>query len=86
MEKKDTKQERIDYLKENGYPAYTTSAGWLGYSDDKMRRLCREAKEAGFDHMKIKVESDLKDDMRRAANVREEIGPDLRLMMDANWD
>ena len=88
MEKEDTKQERIEYLKENGYPAYTTSAGWLGYSDDKMRRLCREAKEAGFDHMKIKVGSDLKDDMRRAAIVREEIGPDLRLMMDANqkWD
>ncbi len=87
-EKADSKQERIDKLKEDGYPAYTTSAGWLGYSDDKMRRLCREAKEAGFDHMKIKVGSDLKDDMRRAAIIREEIGPDLRLMMDANqkWD
>ncbi|SDM19517.1 L-fuconate dehydratase [Kriegella aquimaris] len=87
-EKADSKQERIDKLKEDGYPAYTTSAGWLGYSDDKMRRLCCEAKEAGFDHMKIKVGSDLKDDMRRAAIIREEIGPDLRLMMDANqkWD
>ena len=72
----------------NGYPAYTTSAGWLGYSDEKMRRLCREAKAEGFKHMKIKVGSDLKDDLRRAAIIREEIGDDLRLMMDANqkWD
>ncbi|SDM03992.1 L-fuconate dehydratase [Kriegella aquimaris] len=87
-EKESSKQERIAKLKQDGYPAYTTSAGWLGYSDDKMRRLCREAKEAGFDHMKIKVGSDLQDDMRRAAIIREEIGPDLRLMMDANqkWD
>ncbi len=86
--KEASKQERIDKLLRNGYPAYTTSAGWLGYSDDKMRRLCREAKAEGFDHIKIKVGSDLKDDMRRAAIIREEIGPDLRLMMDANqkWD
>ena len=72
----------------NGYPAYTTSAGWLGYSDEKMRRLCKEAKAEGFKHMKIKVGSDLKDDMRRAAIIREEIGEDLQLMMDANqkWD
>ncbi len=84
----NSKQERIDYLLKRGYPAYTTSAGWLGYSDEKMRHLCREAKAAGFDHMKIKVGSDLKDDMRRSAIIREEIGPDLRLMMDANqkWD
>lgn len=83
-----SKQERINHLKDKGYPAYTTSAGWLGYSDDKMRRLCREAKAAGFDHMKIKVGSDLQDDMRRAGIIREEIGSDLRLMMDANqkWD
>jgi len=83
-----TKQERIDELLKNGYPAYTTSAGWLGYSDDKMRRLCREAKAEGFKHMKIKVGSDLQDDMRRAAIIREEIGDDLQLMMDANqkWD
>ena len=83
-----TKQQRIDNLLANGYPAYTTSAGWLGYSDDKMRRLCREAKVSGFKHMKIKVGSDLKDDMRRAAIIREEIGTDLKLMMDANqkWD
>jgi len=83
-----TKQERIEELLQNGYPAYTTSAGWLGYSDDKMRRLCQEAKTEGFKHMKIKVGADLQDDMRRAAIIREEIGDDLQLMMDANqkWD
>jgi len=87
-EKESSKQERIDNLLEKGYPAYTTSAGWLGYSDNKMRRLCKEAKEQGFKHMKIKVGSDLNDDMRRAAIIREEIGDDLKLMMDANqkWD
>jgi L-fuconate dehydratase len=83
-----TKQERINKLLQNGYPAYTTSAGWLGYSDEKMRRLCREAKMEGFQHMKIKVGADLQDDMRRAAIIRDEIGPNLKLMMDANqkWD
>lgn len=83
-----SKQERIDNLQEKGYPAYTTSAGWLGYSDDKMRQLCREAKELGFKHMKIKVGADLQDDIRRATIIREEIGDDLNLMMDANqkWD
>jgi len=87
-EKAATKTERINHLQVNGYPAYTTSAGWLGYSDDKMRRLCREAKEEGFTHLKMKVGSNLEDDMRRAAIIREEIGDDLRLMMDANqkWD
>ncbi|WP_282165528.1 L-fuconate dehydratase [Cellulophaga baltica] len=87
-DKSASKQERIAHLEQNGYPAYTTSAGWLGYSDDKMRRLCREAKASGFKHMKIKVGSDLQDDMRRAAIIREEIGDELKLMMDANqkWD
>jgi L-fuconate dehydratase len=71
-----------------GFPAYTTSAGWLGYSDEKIRRLCREAVAAGWEHIKIKVGRDLADDMRRASIIREEIGPDRKLMMDANqvWD
>ena len=87
-EKEPTKEARIAQLKAEGYPAYTTSAGWLGYSDEKMRRLCREAKAAGFTHLKMKVGSNLADDMRRSAIIREEIGNDLRLMMDANqkWD
>lgn len=88
QQKEASKKERINNLLNEGYPAYTTSAGWLGYSDDKMRRLCQEAKAEGFKHMKIKVGSDLKDDMRRAAIIREEIGDELKLMMDANqkWD
>ncbi len=83
-----SKQERINLLLKDGYPAYTTSAGWLGYSDEKMRALCKQAKADGFKHMKMKVGSNLQDDMRRAAIIREEIGEDLQLMMDANqkWD
>ncbi len=83
-----SKQERIQGLLENGYPAYTTSAGWLGYSDKKMRRLCKEAKASGFKYMKMKVGADLNDDIRRATIIREEIGADIKLMMDANqkWD
>jgi L-fuconate dehydratase len=75
-------------LRESGYPAYTTSAGWLGYSDDKIRRLCREGMDDGWSHFKIKVGRDLADDMRRAALIREEIGPDRKLMVDANqvWE
>ncbi|SMD44867.1 L-fuconate dehydratase [Aquiflexum balticum DSM 16537] len=84
----NSKQSRIDKLFEEGYPAYTTSAGWLGYSDDKMRSLCREAKETGFNHLKIKVGSDIFDDIRRANIIREELGPNVHLMMDANqkWE
>ncbi len=83
-----SKQQRIDYLAANGYPAYTTSAGWLGYSDDKIRTLCKQAKADGWKHIKMKVGSDLADDVRRASIIREEIGNDLKLMMDANqkWD
>lgn len=84
----DGKKERIDFLLENGYPGYTTSAGWLGYSDEKIRTLCREAVEQGWTHIKMKVGSDLNDDIRRAGIIREEIGYDRFLMMDANqkWD
>lgn len=79
-----TKQDRINHLLKSGYPAYTTSAGWLGYTDEKIRRLCREAKAEGWRHIKMKVGSNLQDDMRRAGIIREEIGNDLFLMMDAN--
>lgn len=84
----DTKQERIDQLLATGYRSYTTSAGWLGYSDEKIRRRCREAVAAGWNHVKMKVGADLEDDLRRAAIIREEIGPDRVLMMDANqkWE
>ena len=84
----NTKEERVNYLLKNGYPAYTTSAGWLGYSDEKIRHLCKEAKRDGWKMLKMKVGSDLTDDVRRASIIREEIGNDLKLMMDANqkWD
>jgi L-fuconate dehydratase len=75
-------------LHRDGYPAYTTSAGWLGYSDEKIRHLCRQGIAAGWSHFKIKVGRDLADDVRRAAIIRDEIGPCRKLMMDANqvWD
>jgi len=83
-----TKARREEELQRIGYPAYTTSAGWLGYSDAKIRRLCREGVAQGWSHFKIKVGRDLADDVRRSAIVREEIGPQRKLMMDANqvWD
>jgi L-fuconate dehydratase len=73
-----------DLERSGGYPAYTTSAGWLGYSEDKIVTLAREAVAAGFTHMKMKVGQDLDADARRAALIREAIGPDGTLMMDAN--
>jgi len=83
-----SKQDRIDHLLQNGYPAYTSSAGWLGYSDEKIISLCRQAKQNGWKYMKMKVGANLQDDMRRAAIIRKEIGYDMKLMMDANqiWD
>jgi L-fuconate dehydratase len=82
------RRRREEEMRRAGYPAYTTSAGWLGYSDARIRQLCREGVAAGWSHFKIKVGRDLHDDLRRAAIVREEIGPDRKLMMDANqvWD
>ncbi|MCX2730511.1 fuconate dehydratase [Saccharopolyspora sp. NFXS83] len=76
--------ERERHLRESGYPAYTTSAGWLGYDDDKLRRLCREAVDAGWDSVKLKVGADLDDDRRRCRIAREVLGPRRRLMIDAN--
>ncbi len=82
------KAAREAQLLAQGYPAYTTSAGWLGYSDDKVRALCREALADGWRHFKVKVGADAQDDAHRLALVREEIGPDCKLMIDANqrWD
>ncbi len=82
-----TRGEREAEMRRDGFPAYTTSAGWLGYSDEKIRALCREAVNKGWTHVKIKVGRDIDDDLRRARIVREEIG-DRKLMMDANqvWD
>jgi L-fuconate dehydratase len=69
---------------QNGYPAYTTSAGWLGYDDAKVDGLVRGALNDGFSHVKMKVGRDIEDDVRRARLIRDAIGPDRRLMMDAN--
>ena len=82
------KAERVERLMAEGYPCYTTSAGWLGYPDDKLRRLAQEAVDAGFDHIKLKVGRDLDDDIRRVRIAREVLGPDRTLMIDANqvWE
>jgi len=83
-----TRAARIAELEATGYPCYTTSAGWLGYSDEKLRRLCQEAVDSGYRHIKLKVGADLDDDIRRLGIAREVIGWDANLMIDANqvWD
>lgn len=82
------KAERMASLREEGYPCYTTSAGWLGYSNEKLTRLATEAVAAGFNHIKMKVGRDRADDIRRLEIVREIMGPDRNLMIDANqvWE
>ena len=75
---------RLAEIMESGYPAYTTSAGWLGYEDAKIVSLVREAVEAGFTHVKMKVGQDVTADARRAALIRGALGPGGVLMMDAN--
>ncbi|MGC4094008.1 MAG: L-fuconate dehydratase [Polyangiaceae bacterium] len=83
-----TRAAREAELRQNGYPAYTTSVGWLGYSDEKVERLTRESLAEGFTHFKLKVGKDLEDDLRRTRLVRRLIGPERFLMVDANqrWD
>jgi L-fuconate dehydratase len=83
-----TKDLREQQMQKSGYPAYTTSAGWLGYTDEKMRMLVREQLAQGWTHFKMKVGRNLNDDLRRARIIREEIGWERTLLMDANqvWD
>ena len=83
-----TRAAREAEMRRDGYPAYTTSTGWLGYPDEKVRRLCREAIAQGWTHFKMKVGQDLAGNERRAALMKEELGPSRTLMMDANqcWD
>ncbi|MFJ1882193.1 MULTISPECIES: L-fuconate dehydratase [unclassified Streptomyces] len=80
--------ERAERLRAEGYPAYTTSPGWLGYSDDKLVGLAKEAVADGFTQIKLKVGGSLSDDVRRLALAREAVGPDIRIAVDANqrWD
>jgi L-fuconate dehydratase len=83
-----TRAAREAEMRKDGFPAYTTSTGWLGYPDAKVRRLCREAMAQGFDHFKMKVSQDTAGNRRRAALMRGEIGPGRRLSVDANqcWE
>lgn len=80
--------DREQRLREHGYPAYTSSPGWLGYGDEKLTRLCKEALEVGFTQIKLKVGADLADDKRRLSVAREACGPEIRIAIDANqrWD
>lgn len=82
------KARRVADLEERGSPAYTTSVGWMGYDDEKLRRLCREALAGGYTHMRVKAGGDPESDLRRCKLIREEIDPDLKMMLDANqaWD
>jgi len=83
-----TRAQREQILRAQGYPAYTTSAGWLGYSDEKIRTLCNNMLAAGWSHFKVKVGRNLEDDLRRCAIIREMIGSKNFLMIDANqvWE
>jgi L-fuconate dehydratase len=85
---KEGAAERAAQLRERGYPAYTTSPGWLGYSDEKLTRLAKQAVSDGFTQIKLKVGADLADDIRRMKAAREAVGPDIRIAIDANqrWD
>ncbi|MCH7232859.1 fuconate dehydratase [Glycomyces sp. L485] len=87
-EAEEGKAERIAEIERDGYPAYTTSPGWLGYSDKKVVRLAREAVADGYQQIKLKVGADLEDDRRRFAAAREAVGPGVRIAVDANqrWD
>ena len=88
-ERSATRHDRVaDLERRGGYPCYTTSAGWLGYSDEKLRDLLEDAVAQGYRHLKLKVGSDIDDDVRRLRIAREVIGWDAELMIDANqvWD
>ena len=86
--KRSGRADREAELLAMGYPAYVTSAGWLGYTEETIRKRCRAAVAEGWTHFKLKVGGDPEDDRRRCRIVREEIGPDRKLMVDANqvWD
>jgi L-fuconate dehydratase len=80
--------DRRAWLEQHGYPAYTTTPGWLGYDDEKLVRLAREAVAEGFEQIKLKVGSDLEEDVRRLGLAREAVGPHIKIAVDANqrWD
>ena len=88
MHNEGTKHQRVDALARNGYPAYTSSPGWLGYDDEQLRRLCAEARLEGFRQVKLKVGRDVEEDVRRCAIARDALGDDVKLAVDANqaWE
>ena len=85
---KEGRVDREAQMRQEGYPAYLTSVGWIGYSDQKVRQLCQEGLEQGWRRFKIKVGGNIEEDIRRAQIVRQEIGWECELMMDANqtWE
>jgi L-fuconate dehydratase len=84
----DGKAERVELLERGGYPAYTTTPGWLGYTDERMAALCRTAVAEGFTQVKLKVGANLEDDIRRIQTAREAVGEGVAIALDANqvWD
>src|ERR1700687_464170 len=84
MTRTASRSDRLSKLEQHGYPAYTTSAGRVGFSDERIRHLCRESLSQGWRHFKLKVGGNPADDLRRARLIRGEIGPHNKLMMDAN--
>uniref|UniRef100_A0A667XI91 Mitochondrial enolase superfamily member 1 n=1 Tax=Myripristis murdjan TaxID=586833 RepID=A0A667XI91_9TELE len=88
MKAQEGKQQREDQMLKEGYPAYTTSCAWMGYSDQQLKQLCTDALNNGWTKFKMKVGADLEDDIRRCRLIRQMIGPDNTLMIDANqrWD
>ncbi|MBN3315666.1 ENOF1 enolase, partial [Atractosteus spatula] len=85
---RDGKCKREEHMLKEGYPAYTTSCAWIGYPDEQLKQLCSKALSEGWTRFKVKVGADLSDDIRRCRLLREMIGPDKTLMIDANqrWD
>ncbi|XP_029955467.1 mitochondrial enolase superfamily member 1 isoform X2 [Salarias fasciatus] len=85
---REGKKQREEEMLREGYPAYTTSCAWIGYSDQQLRQLCTDALQRGWTRFKVKVGADLQDDVRRCRLIREMIGPDNVMMIDANqrWD
>ncbi|CAK6970227.1 mitochondrial enolase superfamily member 1 [Scomber scombrus] len=88
LKAQEGKQQREDQMLREGYPAYTTSCAWLGYPDQQLKQLCTDALKTGWSRFKVKVGADLEDDIRRCRLIREMIGPNNTLMIDANqrWD
>lgn len=84
----ESKPERLRHLQNNGYPAYDTTPGWLGYSDEKLVELCKKSVSNGFNHIKLKVGENLQNDIRRLRLARDTVGSDISLMIDANqtWE